>query len=132
MTTYNPYNQSVLHIPETKKQESPEQQGGTTKESQGNILKESLVYAKTKCEQLDAVVHLNLWGSHLSDVSLISKMSNVEIVSLSVNQISSLEPFSYCSKLSELYLRKNKIHDVEEVVYLKDLKNLRLLWLSIE
>jgi hypothetical protein len=94
------------------------------------VLKESLVYAKTKCETLEAVVHLNLWGSQLSDVSLVSQMANVEIISLSVNQISSLEPFSYCPKLSELYLRKNNIHTIEEVVYLKDLQNLRLLWLN--
>lgn len=96
----------------------------------GIKLKESLVFNKTKCETLSAVVHLNLWGSNLEDVSLVSEMDNVEIVSLSVNQISSLKDFSHCSKLQELYLRKNNVHTLEEIVYLKDLKHLKLLWLN--
>jgi len=96
----------------------------------GIKLKESLVFNKTKCETLSAVVHLNLWGSNLEDISLVSEMDNVEIVSLSVNQISSLKEFSHCSKLQELYLRKNNVHTLEEIVYLKDLKHLKLLWLN--
>ena len=39
-------------------------------------------------------------------------MPNLEIVSLSVNKIHSLKDFVYCSKLQELYLRKNNIKDL--------------------
>ena len=33
-------------------------------------------------------------------------------------------------KLRELYLRKNKIEELVEVEYLKELKNLKVLWLA--
>ena len=52
---------------------------------------------------------LNLWGQDLSDVSLLTQMCAVEVLSLSVNNISSLKDFSSCHKLQELYLRKNEV-----------------------
>lgn len=36
-------------------------------------------------------------------------MPNVEVLSLSVNKIRSLQDFAYCSNLTELYLRKNEV-----------------------
>ena len=57
-------------------------------------------------------------------------MPNLEIVSLSVNRISTLEPFSYCPLIQELYLRKNMFADLKEISHLAQLKNLRVLWLS--
>ncbi|OMJ79287.1 hypothetical protein SteCoe_20708 [Stentor coeruleus] len=81
-------------------------------------------------------------------------MPNIEILSLSVNKISTLKPFSYCKKLTELYLRKNLIQDLSEIQpfsyckkltelylrknliqdlseirYLQGLPNLKVLWL---
>ena len=74
---------------------------------------------------------MNLWGNDLEDVSILGQeLPNVEIVSLSINKISTLRDFQYCTKLSELFLRKNSIHDLRDVVYLQKLLNLRVLWLS--
>ena len=52
-------------------------------------------------------MHLNLWGAGLSDVSLVSQMPKLQIASLSVNKITTLQPFASCTALRELYLRKN-------------------------
>lgn len=48
----------------------------------------------------------------------------------SVNSVSSLEPVRGCRRLSELYLRKNRIPSLNELFYLKDLPHLRVLWLA--
>ena len=103
---------------------------GNHKRDDGQILRESLVYAKTKVQDLSHVKHLNLWGSELSDVSIVSLMDNVEIISLSVNKVNTLVDFSYCANLQELYLRKNNLQDLEEIIFLKDLKKLKLLFLA--
>ncbi len=47
-----------------------------------------------------------------------------------MNNISTLSPFQHCPKLQELYLRKNKIGDLREVVHLSRLPQLKVLWLS--
>jgi Leucine-rich repeat (LRR) protein len=57
-------------------------------------------------------------------------LPNVEILSLSLNKITSLRDFVGCLKLTELYLRKNMIGDLAEIKYLQQLPNLRVLWLS--
>ena len=53
-----------------------------------------------------------------SQVSILSQATNVEILSLSVNKISSLSAFRHCHKLRELYLRKNRIASLKELVHL--------------
>ena len=50
-------------------------------------LTEELVLQKSRCEDLSSVRNLNLWGSDLSDVSILQRMPNVEVLSLSVNKI---------------------------------------------
>ena len=47
-----------------------------------------------------------------------------------MNNITTLEPFSQLSQLKELYLRKNKIADIEQLFYLENCKRLRILWLQ--
>ena len=76
------------------------------------------------------VKNLNLWGNELDDCSLLARLTNVEILSLSVNQINTLRDFRGCLKLQELYLRKNEIQDISELQYLAPLKSLKVLWLS--
>ena len=44
-------------------------------------------------------------------------MPNLEVLSLSVNRISTLKEIAACSKLKELYLRKNEIEDIAELKY---------------
>jgi len=79
---------------------------------------------------LDLIKNLNLWGNDLQDISVVQCMPNLEVLSLSVNQVSSLEDLMHCSKLTELYLRKNDICDLSEILHLKGLRNLRVLWLG--
>ena len=47
------------------------------------MLTEELVLAKTRSDSLAAVRNLNLWGSDLSDVAILEKMPNVEVLSFS-------------------------------------------------
>eukprot|EP00898_Chlorokybus_atmophyticus_P002174 jgi/Chlat1/2958/Chrsp2S04689 len=92
-------------------------------------LTEKMVLAKTRAECLDHVRNLNLWGNNIDDVSVLERMPNVQVLSLSVNKISSLQDFSQCHKLQELYLRKNEVSRLEEVRWLAGLPALRVLWL---
>jgi Leucine-rich repeat (LRR) protein len=96
----------------------------------GKPLRPDLIIQRSKSDRLDMVKSLNLWGNDIEDVSILRELPNVEILSLSVNQITTLEDFSHCGKLSELYLRKNLISDLAEVQYLRGLRNLRVLWLQ--
>lgn len=52
-------------------------------------------------------------------MSILKELKNVEVLSLSVNKISSLYDFQFCKNLKELYLRKNLINDLSEIYYLK-------------
>lgn len=88
-----------------------------------------LICVKTKASNLESVKNLNLWGNEIDDVNIVKEMPNLEVLSLSVNKISSLKPFQYCKKLSELYLRKNLIQDLSELKYLQGLQSLKVLWL---
>ena len=88
-----------------------------------------LVLARSKSDKLSMVKKINLWGNDINDVKLLRQMPNVEVLSLSVNKISSLKEFGTCSKLEELYLRKNNITDLSEIRYLTNLQHLKILWL---
>ncbi|KAF6207863.1 hypothetical protein GE061_016312 [Apolygus lucorum] len=94
------------------------------------VLTEEMVFARTKTNNLGVITKLNCWGSQLSDVSIVRKMTNVTVLSLSVNNIETLEDFQHCTKLQELFVRKNKIKDLNEVCYLRDLVHLKNLWLG--
>ena len=82
---------------------------------------------RVKNSRLDQVKTLNLWGSDLGDISILSDLPALEIVSLSVNKISSLSAFSKMKNLRELYLRKNIISDFKEIEELRNCTNLRTL-----
>lgn len=93
-------------------------------------LTEHTVLARTRAQDLRSVRKLNAWGSELTDVSIVKKLPNVEVLSLSVNSISNLEDFSHCSNLQELYIRKNNITELGEIRHLRDLSKLKNLWLA--
>lgn len=95
-----------------------------------NRLTEHLVLSRSRQHNLDDVVRLNLFGNDLVDVSILEQCPNLEVVSLSNNRISSLRSFSHCIKLKELYIRQNDVTDICEIVFLKNLKSLRTLWLN--
>eukprot|EP00826_Nyctotherus_ovalis_P042977 TRINITY_DN4492_c0_g3_i1.p1 TRINITY_DN4492_c0_g3~~TRINITY_DN4492_c0_g3_i1.p1 ORF type:complete len:258 (-),score=59.54 TRINITY_DN4492_c0_g3_i1:173-946(-) len=88
-----------------------------------------LIAQRTKSDKFASIKNLNLWGNDLDDVSVIQQLSNLEVLSLSVNKISTLQHFSGCHKLAELYLRKNSVADLSEIQYLASLRHLRVLWL---
>jgi len=69
-------------------------------------------------------------GAELTDVSVLRKLINVEVLSLSVNCIITLADIQNCKNLQELYIRKNKIPDLNEVCWLRDLTKLKNLWLE--
>ncbi|ORY30097.1 hypothetical protein BCR33DRAFT_792724 [Rhizoclosmatium globosum] len=73
---------------------------------------------------------INLWGQNLSDVSCLAGIRGLEVVSLPVNRISDLSPFSDLNNLEELYLRKNEILDPRELRHLMGLPRLKNLWIS--
>ncbi|OMJ65611.1 hypothetical protein SteCoe_37911 [Stentor coeruleus] len=93
------------------------------------VLTEEVILLRTKVSNLEQIKNLNLWGNEIENVTILKEMPNIEILSLSVNKISTLKPFSYCKKLTELYLRKNLIQDLSEIRYLQGLPNLKVLWL---
>ena len=93
-------------------------------------LTKELIIQKIRSDNFKNIKKLNLWGTNLDDISLLTELPNLEIISLSVNKIRTLKPFSYLSKLRELYLRKNMISDLNEIKYLIENQHLRVLWLS--
>lgn len=93
-------------------------------------LTKKLVLAKAKASDLESVKKLNCWGCNLSDISIFSQMPNIEVLTLSVNSISSLTPLAGCLSLSELYLRRNMIPSLSELSHLRPLTRLRVLWLA--
>lgn len=93
------------------------------------VLKEQLVLERTKADSLLAVRNLNLWGEGLTDVSIVEKIPGIEVLALAANHLTTLRPFASCTSLRELYLRKNDIQSLAEIKHIKDLPNLRTLWL---
>jgi len=86
--------------------------------------------ARTRVSDMSNVKKLNCWGAELTDVSVLRKLINVEVLSLSVNCIITLADIQNCKNLQELYIRKNKIPDLNEVCWLRDLTKLKNLWLE--
>lgn len=93
-------------------------------------LTHELVSVKTKGKPIDEIKKLNCWASNLTDISLLREMTSLEVLTLSVNKISTLRDIQHCTQLKELYIRDNQIADIGEIFYLKNLKNLKILWLE--
>uniref|UniRef100_A0A3Q3E163 Cilia and flagella associated protein 410 n=1 Tax=Hippocampus comes TaxID=109280 RepID=A0A3Q3E163_HIPCM len=67
---------------------------------------------------------------HSLQVSILSQMPNIEVLTLSANSISSLAPLAGCLSLCELYVRRNMIASLSELCYLRPMTRLRVLWLA--
>ncbi|KAA0190510.1 hypothetical protein FBUS_09351 [Fasciolopsis buskii] len=93
-------------------------------------LTEAMILLRSRGEQLDMISKVNLWGLGISDASILRKMTNLRIVSMSTNLLCSLDSFSACIQLQELYLRSNRIGDIHQVAHLKFLTKLQKLWLE--
>lgn len=93
-------------------------------------LTREIIAQKVKSDRIESIRNLNLWGSNLEDISIIQQMPSLEVVSLSINKIRTLRPFANLNNLRELYLRRNLISNLNEIKYLSDCPNLKVLWLS--
>ena len=94
------------------------------------LTKEFILSKYPNISDLTKIKKLNIWGEDIQDISIISKMPNIEILSLSSNQISSLSPLSLCLNIREIYLRNNNITSFRELYHLRPMLNLKALWLE--
>ena len=62
-------------------------------------LTRDLLIQKCKADKLTSIKNINLWGNDIDDLNILQELSNVEIVSLSLNKINSLKDFAACTKL---------------------------------
>ena len=74
-----------------------------------------LVAVRAKNDKINTIKYIILWGCELDDVSIFRKMPNLEVISLSINNLKTLKDFKDLKNLKELYLRKNKISDIKEL-----------------
>jgi len=58
------------------------------------LLTETQIQQRCKTENIAVVDKINLWGLELEDISILGRMPGLEVVSLSMNKISSLEIFA--------------------------------------
>uniref|UniRef100_A0A383VDS6 U2A'/phosphoprotein 32 family A C-terminal domain-containing protein n=1 Tax=Tetradesmus obliquus TaxID=3088 RepID=A0A383VDS6_TETOB len=93
-------------------------------------LTQAIIKGKTRLDKLSEVKNLNLWGQDITDVSILQHTPAVQVLSLSVNGISSLRDFMHCRELRELYLRKNNVANLNDIRFLMPLPHLKVLWLS--
>jgi len=99
----------------------------STNRATGITLTQEFLLMKTR-QSLPQIVKLNLWGNDLGDVSILKQVPNLEVLALTVNQISTLADFGQCHKLKELYLRRNNIPaKASELRHLKGLAHLKVL-----
>ena len=98
--------------------------------SNNGSLTKHMVLSKTRANALTDIKAINFWGFNLKDVSIFKSMPNVEVVSMPMTYITSLEQFSFCPNLRELLLRQNLISDFQEIEHLSGLNFLTRLWLS--
>ena len=57
-------------------------------------------------------------------------MSALEVLSLSVNSISTLKDIGKCQNLKELYIRRNNVEQLSEIDHLAALPGLKIIWLA--
>ena len=95
------------------------------------MLTEELILSKNPCfNDISSIRTLKINSQNISDISIISKIKELQYLSLSSNNISSLNPLSKCENLRELNLCNNKISSFEELYFLKNLKKLTILYLN--
>ena len=94
------------------------------------LTKDFILSKYPKYSDITEIKKLNIWGEDIEDISIISKMVNLEVLSLSANKISTLSSLSNCLNLREIYLRNNNINTFEELNHLRPLLNLKILWLE--
>ena len=92
-------------------------------------LTKDLIRSRLGNDNLETIKNLNLWGNNISDISLLSGMPLLEIISLSMNHIKDLSVFTNLKNVKELYLKDNQISDFKQIEYLKNCQKLEILCL---
>lgn len=90
----------------------------------------NLALQKSRVDNPLYVKKLNVCGVQLDDISVMQQFPNLEVCSFSVNKISDLSSLSGLPRLTELYLRKNAITDLQQVVHLSSVRGLRILGMA--
>lgn len=70
---------------------------------------------------------LNLRGSKISDISILSELTSLENISLSANQIKDISALKKLKNIKEIYLKDNQISDLSQIENLKYCKKLEKL-----
>lgn len=94
------------------------------------VLTLNLVLQKSKVDDIHRIQKLNICAAQLQDIGVLRHASGLEVLSMSLNEISELGAISNCRRLTELYLRKNYIRDINQVLHLSRLPYLEVLNLS--
>ncbi|KPA86376.1 hypothetical protein ABB37_00566 [Leptomonas pyrrhocoris] len=94
------------------------------------VLTLNLVLQKSKVDDIHRIQKLNICAAQLQDIGVLCQAANIEVLSMSLNEISEIGAISNCRRLVELYLRKNYIRDINQVLHLSRLPYLEVLNLS--
>lgn len=98
--------------------------------TEASVLTEEMILAKSGKKKYTDVTKMNAFAMGVERITSLRSFSNLEVVSLSLNKISSLQVFADCHALKELHLRKNNVADIAELNYLSHLAHLHTLLLS--
>ena len=79
-------------------------------------LSEEMIMARTRVSDMAHVKKLNCWGADLTDVSVLRKLRNVEVLSLSVNNITTLADVQDCKNLQVKIVHSRVFQDI--VIYI--------------
>eukprot|EP00796_Vickermania_ingenoplastis_P006107 gene6107-4390_t len=90
------------------------------------VLTLNLVYQKARNDDVDRIRKLNVCSSSLQDIGVLRHLPNLELLSLSVNDIDEIGALSCCPRLTEVYLRRNQIKDINQILHLSRLRNLQV------
>lgn len=100
------------------------------------VTQTNLISLKLQCKfedisqlnKLTKLESLDLSSNQISDISSLSTLTNLLSLDLQNNKVTVISPLVSLTKLENLYLSKNKI---EEISSIKAVKTLKSLWLSI-
>ena len=93
-------------------------------------LTKDFIRSRLGTDDFENIKNINLWGNNIDDISLLSEMPLLEIISLSVNHIKDLSVFRNLKNVKELFLKDNQISDFNQVENLKNCKKLEILCLQ--
>ncbi|CAG9582686.1 conserved hypothetical protein [Leishmania major strain Friedlin] len=91
------------------------------------VLTLNLVLQRSKTDDIRRVQKLNVCASQIQDIGVLRQAVALEVLSMSLNDISELGALSNCRRLAEVYLRKNQIRDINQVLHLSRLPCLEVL-----